>query len=68
MDNMKHYIWRTDNKINSPIDWTMQDTGVIRLPRNEHFVSFMKIKRKMYILSNKAIYQVKQKKIRRKSR
>lgn len=39
----------------------LNDTGVIRLPHGEDFVSFMKIKRKLYVLSNKAIYQIKEK-------
>jgi len=44
---------------NRTIDnWAIKDTGVIRLPRGEKFVSFMKIKRKLFVLSNKAIYEI----------
>ena len=42
-------------------NWVLTDTGVIHLPRGEKFVSFMKIKRKLFVLSNKAIYQLKPK-------
>jgi len=43
-------------------DWVMKDTGLIRMPRGEKFVSFIKFKRKLIVLSNKAIYQLKLKK------
>ena len=39
-------------------DWILKDTKVVRLPRGETFVSFMKIKRRLYVLSNKAIYKL----------
>ena len=30
-------------------NWILKDTKVIKLPHREKFVSFMKIKRKLYI-------------------
>jgi hypothetical protein len=38
--------------------WCLCDTGVVRLPRGEKFISFMKIKRIPYVISNKAIYKL----------
>lgn len=42
--------------------WDLKNTGIIRLPKNESVVSFCKIKNKLFIISNKAIYQLKLKK------
>lgn len=50
------------SKIYKALKWELKDTGTIRLPKNESFVSFIKIKDKLLIISNKAIYQLKPKK------
>jgi len=45
-------------EMNTDNTWDLKDTGVIRLPRGERFVSYIKIKKRMYVLSNKAMYEI----------
>lgn len=39
-------------------DWVLKDTGVIKLPRGENFVSFIKARRRLLVLTNKAVYKL----------